>query len=629
MDFNEQQQAALSSTTRNLLVLAGAGTGKTRTIIGRASHLLSQGVEAKRLALLTFTRRSASEIRSRLGKTSGEAGTQVFAGTFHHFCLRIMSARRNWFGFEDLTVMDRDDQLQLMKFVRGNVVGKDSVIPQASQLLNYYSYARNTNQSPRAYLEKYTDHEMPVIEVMQKIFAAYRERKLANSYFDYDDILHRFAKVLHDNTEVRQKVAGQYDHVLVDEMQDTNPLQWLILENLGQCAHLFCVGDDAQSIYAFRGADFRNVHSFSQRLQHSQTLKLEENYRSTQEILDLANWLLERSKLNYDKKLRAYRGSGIKPQLVEFDSEFDEAEWVARAIVKRRQEGAVWNDHMVLCRTAYSARPLEAELIERKIPYRFIGGTSLLQMAHVRDLLSVLRVAVNHRDEIAWIRYLTLWPGIGEMTAAKLIQGMAQMQDLDQALHVIDAWPRNAPEVAETVRSIARHLEDPAQALQLLSEALDPLLDNKYDHWESRCKDFQLLEQLASRHRSISAFLERYTLDPISATEISRSPSDEIVTLITVHSAKGTEAKTCFVIGVQPGNYPHARSLGDESAIEEERRVLYVALTRAQDELILTRNMAKSYSRTSWNASTGSHYFLEGLPSKLISHQSLVGVSVQ
>ncbi|QDV27169.1 ATP-dependent helicase [Aureliella helgolandensis] len=625
MEFNAEQQTALTSEARNLLVLAGAGTGKTRTIIGRARHLLATGVSPKRIVIVTFTRRAASEIRGRLIKAAGEDAATVVTGTFHNFCLRIMRSRQRWFGFTDLTVMDRDDQLQLMKLARGEIVGKDSSIAKAAQLVSFYSYARNTNQPPRKYLEKFAELDPPAVEIVLKIFAKYKERKLAGSYFDYDDILHRFAKVLHDSDEVRRKVAQQFDHVLVDEMQDTNPLQWLILESLAEYAHLFCVGDDAQSIYAFRGADFKNVHSFNSRLPNSETLKLEQNYRSTQPILDLANWLLEVSDLKYEKRLRAVRGAGDKPQLLDFENEYDEAEWIVGRIMKRHAEGARWDDHMVLCRSAYVARPVEGLLIERKIPYRFVGGIGLLQMAHVRDLLSVLRVAVNYRDELAWMRYLTLWPRIGEVTAAKMVCKIVSTSSSSEAASVLDEAVGKRTEIAEAVHLVARQQRAPSEAIQQLTQNLEPLFETRYENWESRSKDFRLLGKLAAKHQDVATFLETYTLDPMSASEASPSEGDDIVTLITVHSAKGTESKACYVVGVQPGNYPHTRSLDDAEAIEEERRVLYVALTRAEDELVLTRHFSRGPARVSWNAPVQTHYFLERLPKTLVDSKSLFG----
>lgn len=624
MEFNLEQLAAVRSTEKNLLLLAGAGTGKTRTIIGRALHLIDSGTAPSRILIVTFTRRAANEIRSRLAVAGGEKTRDLTSGTFHYLCLRTMSARRKWFGFDNLTVMDREDQLQLMKLVRSEVVGRDGEIPPSATLVNYYSYARNTNQPTRDYIEKFTELEPLAVDLVLKIFDAYKERKRANSYFDYDDILHRFAKVLHDSDTIRAKVCSQYDHVLVDEMQDTNPLQWLILESFSKHCQLFCVGDDAQSIYAFRGADFRNVHSFRERLPDSKVLKLQQNYRSTQPILDVANWLLSESPLDFDKTLKAIQAGGEKPRLIEFDSEYDEADWIASAIKRGKAEGRSWVEHMILVRTAYSARPIEAKLIEQKIPYRFIGGVGLFQMAHVRDLLSAVRVAVNHRDEIAWMRYLTLWPRIGEVTAARLVQQLTAESTGELAYQSLAGLLPKRPEVYSPPQAVASKASNVVAALSAAIDALQPLMEVKYDRWESRSKDFELLRRLAGNHRTLQGFLETYALDPVSATEFSAEDvQDEgTVTLITVHSAKGTEAEVCFVAALQPGNYPHSRSLQDNDAIEEERRVLYVALTRAKHELNLTRSLSQGFGRASWNAAQGSRYFLESLPSPLVEHTS-------
>lgn len=620
MEFNAEQRAAIETEARNALVLAGAGTGKTRTIIGRAAHLLENGVDPARIIIVTFTRRAAREIQQRLQSSAGTRASQVVSGTFHHLCLRIMSARRKWFEFQDLTVMDRDDQTQLMKLVRGEVVGRDAVVPQAPQLLSYYSYARNTNQSPKAYLQKYAEVEGAALEKVVEIFASYKQRKQAGGYLDYDDILHQFAKVLRKDEEVRRKVCSQYDHVLVDEMQDTNPLQWLILEAFAEYCKLFCVGDDAQSIYAFRGADFENVHAFDDRLPESSTLKLQENYRSTQEILDLANWLLEVSKLDYQKRLQANRGSGEKPTLLDFSTDFEEAAWIAETIQQRQSEGAKWSEHMILCRSAYAARPIEAELIEEKIPYRFVGGMSLLQMAHVRDLLSVLRSVLNYRDELAWVRFLTLWPRIGEVTATRAVNNIVTAADLEEALERLRGSLKSRSEILAVPEQLKTLLSEPAKAIQTARKHLEPMLEKRYDNWDNRKRDLDLIERLAGNHRSLAAFLETYTLDPISATEATpeQNADEGLVTLITIHSAKGTECEVCFVPALQPGNYPHNRSLGDEDEIEEERRVLYVALTRAKDHLYLSRHLSRGYGRTSWNSAAGSHYFLSKLPPQYV-----------
>lgn len=616
MEFNDEQIRAIESTARHLLVLAGAGTGKTRTIIGRASRLIQRGCPADRIAIITFTRRAANEIKARLSQSVGDARKGIVAGTFHNFCLREMTARRSWFGLDEITVMDADDQSQLMKLVRAEVVGKkkDNSLPQSSELLSYYSYARNTNQPVADYLEHYTELEKVQITLVLKIFEAYKERKKNAGYVDFDDILHRFAKVMQKDAEVCERIASAYDHVLVDEMQDTNPLQWLILESLAKHVNLFCVGDDAQSIYAFRGADFRNVHSFQKRLPNAEVLKLELNYRSTQEILDVSNMLLAQSSLKYNKQLRASRGAGNKPVFATFEMETDEADWVVDNAVTRHHQGILWADQMILCRTAYSARPVEAELIRRKIPYRFIGGIGLLQMAHIKDILAALRIGVNQQDELAWMRYLTMWPRIGEVTATKMIKQLRVCESSAAAVERLGIFIGN-PEAVAPLKIVVENLDKPVTCIEQLIRSCEVMLASRYDNWDQRKRDCDLIVRLAARHASIQAFLDAYSLDPVSATDVE-AEDDDVLTLITVHSAKGTESKVCYVISAQSGNYPHSRSLKDPDDIEEERRVLYVALTRAKDELMISKHLVAKQNWSSWRT-TESISFMDDLPKKL------------
>ena len=624
MRLNPQQQAAVERTGQHVLVLAGAGTGKTATIIGRAAHLLRSGVKARRILLLTFTRRAAREMVARLERDVGPGSRGVVAGTFHHFCLLTMRRRAGDFGLTDATVIDRDDQLQLVRLARAGVRIKGEQFPQAGKILSAISFARNTNVPLPTYLSKHSDWDDDTTTRVLQVAKEYRERKRQRGYLDFDDLLHRFAAVLHKDPKVRTRVAGSFDHVLVDEMQDTNPLQWLIVDALETSATLFCVGDDAQSVYAFRGADFRNVHAFADRVPGAAVLKLEENYRSTQPILDLANWLLDGSTLEYGKRLHAHRGPGEVPRLLDFDDEWAEADWIAVDLIERHERGAPWRDHMIITRTAWAARALESALVEREVPYRFVGGTQLFQAAHVKDLLALVRAGLSHRDELAWVRYLTLWPGIGDVRAARTVDALLPQPDLPTALDSLrDAWKGDA-RVHQGPREVWLGRSQPAQVIAEATRFLEPLLERRYDNWRDRKRDLALLAKLAERHRSLPAFLETYALDPVSSTEAARLEQDDNVTLITAHSAKGTEAPVCFLLRVEPGMYPHSRSLGELDQEEEERRVLYVAMTRAMDSLILSRSNRVGGHRVFWGGAAGQHapggsaYLLEDLPDDLI-----------
>jgi len=429
-----------------------------------------------------------------------------------------------------------------------------------------------------------------VKEKIADVIRAYEAKKRGRHYLDYDDILDVVATVLKQDTATRDYISQQYEHLLVDEMQDTNPLQWDLLEPLCDRVKLFCVGDDAQSIYGFRGADFRNVHSFTQRVQDSVVLRLEQNYRSTQEILDLSNWLLTKSPVDYNKHLVAVRGNGHKPKLLDFQSEWEEGRWIADDIARRRDEGADWAQHMILTRSAFAARAVETTLLARDIPYVFIGGTKLLESAHIRDLLSLLRIAANPLDELAWMRFLTLWPKVGDVTANRVIEQFPTTGEVSAFVSVINRDDKLPAECKLAFTKVAGMADNPGAAYIAAKQALWPILEHSYTKdWDRRRGDFDLVEKLVKRHTSILAFIEEYLLDPISTSDVKRAENEDVVTVITIHSAKGTEKPVCYIINVSPGSFPSSYAIENTDEVEEERRVLYVAMTRAQDELILTR----------------------------------------
>lgn len=623
-ELNEHQRKAACMTNQHALVLAGAGSGKTRTIIARAAYLISAGTPSHRIRILTFTRRAASEIVERVRMHIGSSAEGLRASTFHAWCISLVRQAPSIFGYKEYSVIDRDDQLQLFRMFRGK--SKSSQLPTAGMLCDLYSFARNTGQTLDTTLQKKQPELYEKKEHIAQVMLSYEAKKRERRYLDYDDILDVVAQRLNSSPQTNSWVAGQYDHILVDEMQDTNPLQWKLLNPLKNMLTLFCVGDDAQSIYGFRGADFRNVHSFSDRVDGSITLKLDQNYRSTQEILDVANWVLRESPLNYDKDLLAVRGMGKKPQLHTFENEWEEARWIIEDLLERRRAGADWQKHMILSRSAFAARVVESALLSQDIPYRFIGGTKLLQSAHVRDVLSVLRIVANTQDEIAWMRYLMLWSGVGEVTANRVIERIFSAQNLDDCIQVIHS-ESNVPETAVRVIAIVRELQnDVPRALASAFSAMENLLATKYQslQWDKRKRDFMLVEKLAEKHTSISAFIEEYILDPIHGTQVERRDIDDAVTIITIHSAKGTECDVCYVINVSPGACPSVYTQGKEDEVEEERRVLYVALTRAKDELIVTRHgyhiWAPRIYKTTESASEPDieAYFLNTLPDGLL-----------
>ncbi len=502
--------------------------------------------------------------------------------------MKLIRKMPKLFGCVGHTVIDRDDQLQILRRLRGEA--KDNIAPLAATLCDIYSFARNTRSSLTKTLESHFETHLPAKEPIANIIRRYEAKKKERRYLDYDDILDVVATVIKGDVAVRDFICQQYDHLLVDEMQDTNPLQWDLIEPLCGKVNLFCVGDDAQSIYGFRGADFRNIHSFSDRVKDSVVLRLEQNYRSTQEILDLSNWLLKESPIQYNKQLVAVRGQGVSPKIIDFTSEWDEARYVVDDIAKRRGEGANWAEHMILTRSAFAARTVETTLLSRNIPYTFIGGTKLLEAAHIRDVLSLLRIAANPLDELAWMRYLTLWPKIGDVTASTLLDQFPLTSEHEGFITALDRNEKICSECKLAFSNVVAHANSPANAYSIAREYLMPILNKIYEKdWDKRKGDFILIERLIKLHTSILSFIEEYLLDPVSMADARKLEDTDVVCVITIHSAKGAERKICYVINVTPGSFPSVRAIGNDDEIEEERRVLYVALTRAQDELILTR----------------------------------------
>lgn len=622
-ELNPQQKQAATTTAQNCLVLAGAGCGKTKTIVARSAYLIDQGLPAQQIQILTFTRRAASEIVTRVEQHMGVQAKGLRASTFHTFCMYLLRRNPRAFGLTQFSIIDRDDQLLMFRLLRGK--DKGNVLPKAAELCDLYSYARNTKTKlSDALLEQLpqaVEYKAQIAELMK----AYEQRKQERNFLDYDDILSIVAVHLQNSPELVKWVTGFCSALLVDEMQDTNPLQWALLQPLVGKVKLFCVGDDAQSIYGFRGADFENIHHFKERVPDAQVLTLEMNYRSTQGILDLSNWLLDQSPIEYDKHLQAYRGKGLKPQLHILSNEFEEANWIIQDLNRRHMQGAAWAEHMVLLRSGFSGRYLEGALIAANIPYRFIGGVKLLESAHVKDVLSLLRVSVNPQDDLAWMRFLTLWDGVGDAGASKLAQELIQLPDIEarcQRLERHGKVPQQAILILMQLDVLQQHVE---ACIGLALDALNEQLENNYKtkDWTRRVKDFDLVKQLARKHSSLGEFLEEYVLDPISVSEIDKTPDQDLVTLITIHSAKGAEQKVCYVPHVSPTQYPHARAQGDFDDVEEERRVLYVALTRAENELILTKQNLNLWAHDQYDelGRKIESYFLNDLPQHLVETQ--------
>ncbi len=635
-ELNEQQLKAVEFQGKHLLVIAGAGTGKTRTIIARAKHLLQQGVPANRILILSFTRKSAREIVERIKNEIGGLSIDGLRGqTFHSWCMDIIMNNPKVFMHHQYTLLDEDDRESCMKLLCGKKFkDKENKAIQPSSVLDVYSFAVNAccklSDAIRAKIyDNAPANDEKVnqsIELNKSVYASviqkYIEYKTIHKYMDYDDILNVVSKGLKKNAEARKFISARYDHILVDEMQDTNPLQYELLSSFYDSSHLFCVGDDAQSIYAFRGADFKTMHRFTSIVPNSERIDLTLNYRSTQEILDLSNWVLSKSPLNYQKQLVAARGTGKKPVFVSCDNEWDEANDVTEKILRSLPEkGAKYEDNMVLSRSLYGLRTVESQCIAKKIPYIIFGGTTLMQSKHVRDVVAPMRIVANYKDELAWMRYLLLWKGIGEVRASTIINNVIEEETLDKCLDKLSGHGLQE-EITDTLKSISTMQFAPSQAIAKTLELMEGRLKELYkDEWKWRKQDFEILQEVAIGTGGIQEFVSEYVLDPKLETTVKEGengPKDACI-LTTIHSAKGLEADICYLLKASPASYPTPRAIenGDE-AIEEERRCLYVALTRAKDELHIYRNIHSIHVDESSNEDADKLYFFNSLPEELI-----------
>ncbi len=654
--YNKEQNEAITFKGKHLLLLAGAGTGKTKTIVGRAAYLIENGVPAEKIQILTFTKRAASEIVERVKAGIPGRNAQALNGsTFHSWCNQLITNFPNLFGAANYTVIDSDDQLSLMKMACGNEkTGYANMRIKPQKILDLFSFARNTRtnltetirlQMFNGRIDSETNEEIEEIRPeLELLIREYQKLKSEQKYLDYDDLLLVVGNRLNKDDDARKILSKAYDHILVDEMQDTNPLQWFLLAPFENICSLFCVGDDAQSIYAFRGADFKNVHSFSERVKNSEIKKLDKNYRSTQEILDISNWLLEKSPIIYNKKLNAHRGPGKKPLILNVANQYEEANYIADKILKEFQEGGrSFSDFLILSRSQYYTKPLQAVFLQKKIPYETYGGRKFLEAAHIKDVLAILRVINNPRDQIAWMRYLTFIHGIGEVRASKYLNEILNLDpsqisgdDLKKIIPGVegekvktyyDAVSSNRYNVKNAVSELYREME------------LDLALKYPKDWQEKRKGDFPVLEMLAEHYSSLGEFITEGILDnstglggtPIlEGSRIKTTEQKDHVIISTVHSAKGLEADVCFVLNVSPKTYPSSYSLGSSEEIEEERRVLYVALTRAKNELIITRttqSLNAHHSDTDYTIEEmNSAYFLEDLPEDLVVQESPGGI---
>jgi len=610
--LNESQAAAVAHGGPSLLVVAGAGTGKTGTLAARVARLLDDGVAPNRILLLTFTRRAAQEMLARAGKLSdGTATAQVWGGTFHSVANRLLRTYGRGVGLDpSFTVMDQGDALEMFGIVRAAVVETAGPrFPKKETIAAVYDQVVGTQRPLGDVVRAEFPWVVPHLEALPPIFEEYTRRKRARRVLDYADLL-LFWRGMLASQEIGDEVAARFDHVLVDEFQDTDPVQADIVHSMAdRGVGITVVGDDAQSIYGFRAATVANMWSFGDRRPGTVQVTLEDNYRSVGPILDVANAVLAQSDRHFDKQLRPRRSGTRRPLLVTCHDELGQAKVVADTILELREEGIPLVDQAVLFRTGYHSDVLELELGRRDIPYQKWGGLKFLEAAHVKDLVSLLRVLDNPWDELAWNRVLRTLPGVGPATVRSLMEALG-LGDLDgveaaaaaPARTPLDRFLRDDLKVPSACREELESLreafadclghagEEPPVSVQVerLTLWCEPSFERRYDRSDVRAGDLQQLQISAEAYTSRSRFLTELTLEPPASTgDLADEPhkDDDALTLSTVHSAKGMEWGAVHIIHAADGNFPADMSLSTTEGLEEERRLMYVALTRARDVL--------------------------------------------
>ncbi len=614
-ELNREQAAAAAHADGPLLIIAGAGTGKTRTLVHRVAHLIGRGVRPDRILLLTFTRRAAHEMLSRAERLVGTASARVHGGTFHATGHRLLRQFGPAAGLaRDFSVLDEGDAEDLLRLARAalGIAPRERRFPKKETLRYVYSRHVNTDIPVQRILEEEFPRFAEFADDVVRIYADYTDRKASRNLVDYDDLLLFWLMMLETSPALADQIAGMYDHLLVDEYQDTNLLQARILRAMCRTHHnITVVGDDAQSIYSFRGANFRNILDFPKQFPGAAVVTLEQNYRSTQPVLDVTNTLISRARERFTKNLWTSRTAGERPWLVNARDEQQQTRFVVDRILELNEDGTPLREMAVLFRAGYMSADLEIELTNRKIPFEKWGGLKFLEAAHVKDVLAFLRVLENPRDEVSWYRLLMLMPGIGDTTARSIISSMADRAwDPDAFSHFIP--PARALEAYRALGELLRELRvAPAdhgvgEDIAIVRRMYDKILVERYDRAEPRLADLDQLATIASGYPGRAAFLAALALEPPQSTRdiatgaSGREEDDDALILSTAHSAKGKEWDAVFLIWAADGWFPSSRAIGDTEQLEEERRLMYVALTRARKHLAVVHPL-NTYA-TRWGA---------------------------
>ncbi len=632
-ELNAAQYQAATTIEGPLLIIAGAGTGKTRTLVYRVAHLIDAGVDPQAILLLTFTRRAAEEMIRRAGLLIDSRCSQVAGGTFHSFANLVLRRFGNRIHLKpSFTIMDRTDSEDLIQQIRVEMGlnTKERRFPRKQTVAEIISMALNKQTPLPDLIELEYPHLIEANEDILELSQRYLVYKESRSLLDYDDLLTKLKDLLADNEEVRNRLSDRYRFIMVDEYQDTNHLQARIVRLLAAThSNVAVVGDDAQSIYSFRGANFRNIMDFPKHFPGTRIIKLEENYRSTQPILNVTNEIIERAQEGYEKRLFTRKSAGPRPRLVQAGSEQMQSQFVCQKIMELREEGVPLWDMAVLFRSSFHSFDLEIELARRNIPFVKRGGFQFMEAAHVKDLLAHMRVLANPQDAISWSRILMLLEGVGPGASQKIIKWLLQEGNVVERLRSYEAKPKisHGLKTLAQVLQVAAEADSPAQQAQYLMQYYVPILKQNYpDDHPKRLRDMEHFQGMTERYRSLERLLSDMALEPPNdsiAGVLAVNPDEGPLVLSTIHSAKGLEWHAVFIIWALEGRFPSIYNTNSTEELEEERRLLYVAATRAKQNLFIsypTRVFDKSLRIVLSQPSQ----FIDGISHRLLEPMSLV-----
>jgi DNA helicase-2/ATP-dependent DNA helicase PcrA len=622
-ELNPAQYEAVTTLEGPILVIAGAGSGKTRTLVYRLAYLVEQGADPSSILLLTFTRKASREMLTRAVHLLDRPLGQVVGGTFHGVCYLWLRQYGERLGYpRGFTVMDRADQGDLLQLLKERLGFKKlpGPFPRKETMAEILGAVVNKDLALDQLLARDYTQFLDQRDHLAKMAAAYQDEKRRHGLLDYDDLLLEGRRLLTEHEDLRRHLSRRFQYLMVDEYQDTNRLQAELVQLLAYThQNVMAVGDDSQSIYSFRGANFRNIMDFPRLFPGTRLIKLEENYRSTQPILDLANAVIAGAQDKYTKCLFTRRADGVRPRIFRAATENEQSRLVVAQVQALLEQGTPLREIAVLIRAGYHSFDLEIELVRASIPFIKFGGFKFMESAHIKDLLAHLRVVANPRDAMSWTRLLLLLPGVGRATCTKFNDQIKGGFDLAAAIKWLRSQ-RRPPELKD-LAGLMETLNAPGQSLMTrMNHVLgyyEPLAKARYDDYPKRIKDLEHLLTITARYRELQSFLNDLTLEPPASLADVTAPTEDYLTLSTVHSAKGLEWDAVFIIWAAEGRFPAFYSQERDEDLEEERRLMYVAATRARNYLALVFPSI-GYSRQFGMTVNAPSRFIADIPRSLL-----------